>query len=158
MKKTSLLFVVMLIAVSSVYAQSDWRLGVNAGIPVGEVDDISNFQFGADITYLYDVANVVGLGAMVGYSKFLADNDLGVEDAQFLPIAASGRIGFLRGFYIGADLGYAIGLSDGNDGGVYYRPKVGFNLFGLGLIASYSGVNADGVSFNSINLGLEIGF
>lgn len=158
MKKTRLFFVVMLMAMTSVFAQSDWRLGVNAGIPVGEVDDFSNFQFGADVTYLYDVANILGLGAMVGYSKFFDDNDQDLGDAQFLPIAASGRIGFLRGFYLGADLGYAIGLSDGNDGGVYYRPKVGFNLFGLGLIASYSGVNSDGVSYNSINLGLEIGF
>lgn len=158
MKKTSLFFVVMLMTMSAVYAQSNWRLGVNAGIPVGEVNDIANFQFGADATYLYDVANIVGLGAMVGYSKFFHDNDLDVGDAQFLPIAASGRIGFLRGLYVGADLGYAIGLSSGNDGGVYYRPKVGFNLFGLSLIASYSGVNADEVSYNSLNLGLEIGF
>ena len=158
MKKVLMLCGVMLMAIGSISAQGDWRLGVNAGIPVGEVDDLANFQFGADISYMYGVANIVGVGAMVGYSQFFADNDLDVGDAQFLPIAASGRIGFPRGFYVGADLGYAIGLSDGNDGGIYYRPKVGFNLFGLALIASYSGVNTDGVSFNSVNLGLEIGF
>jgi|SRR5690625_2334053 len=155
MKRVVGLLIVAFLATNLTMAQNTWRLGANVGLPVGEMDDVTDLQWGADLTYMYELANIVGIGAMVGYSQYITDGDF--SNVQFLPVAASGRIGFPRGLFIGADLGYAFGLSDGNDGGVYYRPKLGFNLFGLGLIASYSGVSADGGSFNSVNLGVEFG-
>ena len=155
MKRVAGVLMILILASNVAMAQSSWRLGANVGLPVGEMNDVTDLQWGADVTYMYELANIVGIGAMAGYSQFVTDGDL--SNVQFLPVAASGRIGFPRGLFIGADLGYAFGLTDGVDGGVYYRPKLGFNLFGLGLIASYSGVSADGASFNSVNLGLEIG-
>lgn len=155
MKRVAGLLIVLMLATNLAIAQNSWRLGANVGIPVGEMEDVTDLQWGADLTYMYELADIIGIGAMAGYSQFNTDGDF--SNAQFLPVAASGRIGFPRGLFIGADLGYAFGLSDGNDGGVYYRPKLGFNLFGLGLIASYSGVSVDGASFNSVNLGVEFG-
>lgn len=155
MKRVAGLLIVVLLATNLAMAQSSWKLGANVGLPVGEMDDVTDLQWGADLTYMYELANIVGIGAMAGYSQYVTDDRF--IDVLFLPVAASGRIGFPRGLFIGADLGYAFGLSDNNDGGIYYRPKLGFNLFGLSLIASYSGVNAEGASFNSVNLGVEFG-
>jgi len=72
-------------------------------------------------------------------------------------VAASARLGIALVF-VGADLGYALGINDGNDGDFYYRPKVGINLVGLSLIASYSGISVSGGTLSSVNLGTEFGF
>lgn len=159
----SVLFFLFFGAFSS-FAQGDLRVGINAGIPVGDASDITTFHLGADLSYLFEVAEVISVGPMIGYSHFFGDeidfNGMGtmdIDDINFLPIAASGKIGLMNGLSLGLDLGYALGLNDGNDGGFYYRPKVGFNLVGIGLIASYSGVSVDGGTFSSVNLGVEFG-
>lgn len=56
MKKLLFLIVFTVAGFSSSYSQVDLRLGVNAGIPVGDAADFSNFNAGADVAYL------VGLG------------------------------------------------------------------------------------------------
>ncbi len=159
MKKSILLLVLVFIGFGSVYGQG-LRLGVNAGLPVGDVSDITSFQLGADVAYMVNLAEVASVGPMVGYSHFFGDSDnnaiVDETDWQFMPIAASGRFNLLS-LALGLDLGYALGLNDGNDGGFYYRPQVGFSLGRVGLIASYQGISRDGGSVNSVNLGLEFG-
>ncbi|NJW52631.1 hypothetical protein [Salinimicrobium oceani] len=162
MKKFLCSIIFLALGFTSSYGQGDIRLGINAGIPVGDAGDISNFNIGGDVAYLMGFGDTFQLGPMVGYTHFFGEDvDLGegmgsfeMDDIQFLPIAATARFG-LAGLELGADLGYALGISDGNDGGFYYKPKVGFSLFGLGLIASYTGISVDGGTFSTVNLGLE---
>lgn len=150
MKKFLCSLIFLAFGFSTTYAQGDIRLGVNAGIPVGDISDASDFNGGADIAYLmgFDTFQV---GPMVGYNRFFVDE---FDDWSFLPLAATARFG-LAGLELGADVGYALGLTDGLDGGFYYRPKIGFSLFGLGLIGSYTGISMDGGTASSINLGVE---
>ncbi len=159
MKK--LFLILMMGLTTSVFCQGNFRFGVNGGIPVGDVEDYSNFHLGADVSYMLNVADVFEVGPMVGYSLYFTEDDfdsslidIGSEDLQFLPIAASGRLDLDR-ISLGADLGYAIGLNDGNDGGFYYRPLVGYNIGKLGIAVSYEGVSLDGDNINSVNLGFE---
>jgi hypothetical protein len=156
MKKLLLLIVFTIFGFVGSFAQGEFRIGVNAGIPLGDAEHMSTFNFGADVAYLFGVADVFSVGPLVGYSHFLGEGD-GV-DRHFIPLAASGRFEFSKSFFIGADLGYAIGADEGNDGGLFYRPKLGYDFGILGLIASYSGIEVDGGSFNSVNLGIEFGF
>lgn len=160
MKKVILLFALALFTSQISQAQSDLRLGVNVGLPVGDIDDISSFTAGADVAYLMGMGETFQIGPMVGYQHFFTkDIDTGVgnveiDDISFVPVAAALRFG-IAGIQLGADLGYAIGIDDGNDGGFYYRPKVGFNLLGLDLLASYTGISTDGYNTGSVNLGVE---
>ncbi|HZJ35211.1 MAG TPA: hypothetical protein VFD29_01150 [Gillisia sp.] len=156
MKKLLLVVVFTIFGFVGSYAQSEFRIGVNAGVPLGDADDISTFNFGADFAYLFGVTDVFSVGPLVGYSHFLGKGDK--VDYHFIPLAASGRFGLSDTFFIGADLGYAIGADEGNDGGFFYRPKLGYDFGIIGLIASYSGIEVDGGSFNSVNLGIEFGF
>lgn len=134
-----------------------FKAGVNVGIPVGDASDVSNIQAGADIAYLFGVADTFSVGPMLGYSNFFPEDSDLFDNIQFLPIAASGRLGLGEAFFLGADLGYAVGLDKGNDGGFYYRPQLGYDFGVVGLVASYSGVSMNGGSISSINLGLEFG-
>ena len=165
MKKSLFFLLIMLLAVSSVFSQSNFKIGVNAGIPVGDVEDLATFQLGADVAYLYPVSELFSVGALAGYSHFFGEDDVpllggsgSVEDFSFIPIAASARFGFANSLFVGADLGYAIGVDDGNDGGLYYRPKVGYNFGPVAAIASFAGIAVDGGDVSSVNLGVEFGF
>lgn len=153
MKKSILLLVLVFFGITSAFSQG-LRFGINAGLPVGDVSDFSSFQLGTDIAYMVSLADVAAVGPMIGYSHFFGKDDW--EARQFVPIAASGRFNLLS-LALGLDLGYALGIDDGNDGGFYYRPQIGFSLGRLGLIASYQGINVNDVNVNSINLGLEFG-
>lgn len=156
MKKTLLILVLVFLGFNSGYAQGDLKLGFNAGIPTGDMGDHTNLQAGADMAYLLGFAGLVELGPLVGFSRFLGEDDL--DDIQFIPIAASGRID-LAMLVVGLDLGYAVALDDGMDGGLYYRPKVGFGLGPLNLFISYAGISTNGTNasdLSSINAGIEL--
>lgn len=163
MKKLLLTLCAVLIGYSSALAQSGFTFGANIGMPVGDVEDYSDLQVGADIAYRYNVTPMIDVGGLFGYSRFFIDDadspfgSIETNDIEFLPIAASGRVNFAL-LFLGADLGYAIGLDDGNDGGFYYRPLVGVKLGPVGVIGSYSGINVDGEPIGSVNLGIEFGF
>lgn len=164
MKKSLFFLFMMLFAVTSAFSQSNFKIGVNAGIPVGDVEDLATFQLGADVAYLYPVSDLFSVGGLLGYSYYFGDEvntplgNVDVDDFSFLPIAASARFGFANSLFVGADLGYAIGIDEGNDGGFYYRPKVGYSFGGVALIASFAGIAEDGGDVSSVNLGVEFGF
>lgn len=124
------------------------------------------------------------VGLLTGYTQFLASGQyadrsnsgnvffVDYKDASFVPIAASGRYYFAsRKFFGGLDLGADINVSGDAETGVFVRPKFGFNLNKITLIAFYQSIsggqdynssnNGNVVSingFNSINVGIEYGF
>ncbi|MDT0644306.1 hypothetical protein RM553_15820 [Zunongwangia sp. F363] len=156
MKKAILLLGFIFFGLQSSYSQGgEFLLGVNVGLPVGDVEDISNFDVGADIGYLFGLADIVKVGPTAGYMHFFGEDD--VDDFQFIPVGAAGRVDL--GFIVaGLDLGYGIGVDDGNDGGFFYRPKVGFSVAMLNIVASYTNISIeDNFSVGTLNLGLEFG-
>lgn len=160
MKKGIFLILVSVFAVQA-YAQEGFKAGVNLGLPVGDAGDVSGFSIGLDAMYHWQVSDSFNAGVATGFTNAFGKSidtgfgDIEIPDVQFLPIAASGRFMPSEGFSIGADLGYAIGISDGNDGGFYYRPIVGYAIAtSTELNLSYTGISLDGGSWSTINLGV----
>ena len=161
MKKILLIAAVAMLSFSVAQSQQ-MKLGVSAALPVGDADEAYGFGAQADFAYLFEINEVFFVGPSASLFYYSGKNiDMGpygkfkVDDAMFLPIAASARF-MLEDFFFGADLGYGIGLSpSGNDGGFFYRPKVGYNFGKIGAVLSYSGVALDGSTFSSINGGVE---
>lgn len=164
MKKSFFIVLIALFFISSAFSQSNFRIGVNAGVPIGDVEEFTTFQLGADIAYLYPVSNLFSLGGLVGYSRYFGDDisttfgTMTVDDFSFIPLAATARFGFANSLFVGGDLGYAIGIDDGNDGGFYYRPKIGYSFGPVAVMASLAGIAVDGGDVSSVNLGVEFGF
>lgn len=158
--KRFLLASALFFAALTVQAQ-EFKAGVHAGIPVGDISDVSDFDLGVDVAYLFSPVEMFQVGPLVGYSHyFLKDMEFGgdsfeVDDVSFIPLAASGRVSLGDAVFAGADLGYAVGLNDGNNGGFYYRPKLGFDLLGIWVVGSYEGISMDGGSISSVNVGVE---
>lgn len=162
MKKSILIAVIAFVGITSAFGQEgNLKIGLNGGIPVGDIEEFASFKLGADVAYRYALAESLELGGLVGYSHFFGESgeedgfSFEVDDIQFLPVAASGRY-TIESFLLGVDLGYAIGINDGNEGGFYYRPHVGYNFGKLGVVASYSGISRDSFTVSAVNLGVEL--
>jgi hypothetical protein len=154
--------IITLIALIAFAFNSDaqeFRIGGNVGLPIGDAEMGYSVAFGADLNYTWNVAEKIDLGLALSYYQFIAESNgfLAPEDASFLPLGVAGRFKASEKILIGADLGYGIGIMpDGNDGGFYYRPLLGYNLNDLMQITtSYKGVSIGGGTFSSINLGFN---
>ncbi len=168
MKKLCLVALVAMFSITTMNAQGNFNVGVNAGIPTGDVSDLYSFTLGIEANYLFEVSDKFQVGPTVSFVNFFGDSidfgDFGdfegggnfdVPDASFLPIGGAARYMASEKIVLGVDLTYAVGISpDGNDGGFQYRPMVGYNVSEkIMLQASYSGISVDGGTFGQFGVG-----
>ena len=91
-----------------------------------------NFALGLDVNYIFESDSEFKYGLAASYLTYFGKTveiapgiEGDIDNVSFLPIAAAGRYRISDKFTLGADIGYAIGLSPSdNDGGFYYRPMV----------------------------------
>ena len=169
MKKTvttSIFLLLMILTSQAQVDRSSFKAGLNAGIPVGDASDISSFSIGLEVNYHWGVSELFDVGLATGFINSFGETETvsvggfegegEFEDFQFIPTAASVRIYPTYHFKFGADAGYAIGVNDGNEGGFYYRPIVGYNITGNTEInVSYSAVALeDNFTFSMVMAGV----
>lgn len=158
--KKRILFFLVAVAISLTVVQSQsMKVGANLSLPVGDASNAYTFGLQADFAYLFEISEDFQAGPMASLFYYNGDKiaSFKVKDVIFLPIGGHARYSFDQ-FFVGADLGYAIGVSpSGLDGGVLIRPKVGYNLGGITPVLSYSAITRSG-TFSSINLGVEFTF
>lgn len=156
MKKLFLCAVIAVFGLANVNAQ-EFKLGVNAGLPVGDADNGSSFGLAADVAYLFYAAEDFQVGPSLGYTHFFGKDN--IEDAAWLPITAAARYGLSDQFGIGVDLGYAVGIApSGVDGGFYYAPRVQYGISqAVDLVLAYRGVSVNSLNFSQVTLGVEFG-
>jgi hypothetical protein len=117
---------------------------------------------GVDAGYMWALGEVVDLGVAVGFvngfpEKFREDTSIDLPNIQFVPLAASVRVWPSNSFSFGLDAGQAIGINEGNDGGLYYRPIIGY-LMGAAteVNLSYTGIAIDGEPWATVTLGVLV--
>ncbi len=144
--------------------RTNFKAGLNAGLPVGDAGDVSSFSLGLDLAYHIGASELLDVGFATGFINAFGDTttlsgggvsvETEFEDFQFLPAAASIRLYPTYEFKFGADVGYAVGINEGNDGGFYLRPLIGYNITGnTELNVSYINISNDG-SFSIATLGI----
>ena len=153
--------------------ESGFRLGVNAGLPVGDFGKLTTFTAGVDVAYLYPLAENFRLGVATGYSHYFGKKtktDLilvtlknEVPDVGIIPVAATAE--FTLGdsnVFLGADLGYAFFTKKdfkNENGSFYYQPKLGYSFDKRhDLYFSYKGFTRNNANAGSINLGYAYNF
>lgn len=145
--------------------RTNFRAGVNGGLILGDFSEAYHFGLGLDISHHWGVSKMLDVGLTAGFhnsfgSKESVEIDGFTEtefaNIQYIPVGASLRIypGKNVGFKFGADVGYALGINEGNEGALYYRPTLGIDVKdGISEVnISYFVVNDD-VSFSAILLG-----
>lgn len=176
MKKTAiltfaLLFMTFIGQAQGLVDKDKFKVGFNAALPIGDAADFSSFSLGLDVQYHYGVSKVFDLGIATGFTnafgktETISDGTITIEadfdNVQFVPVAGAVRIfpTVRSRVSFGADLGYAVGISDGNDGGFYYRPTLAVNTGATTeLTFSYTGISLDGGSWETLTLGVLFGF
>jgi len=158
MKKLVVLFVIAVFGYTAT-AQGVFKIGATAGVAVSDAGDVADWALGVDAYYMFEkVDAVINFGPTVGFRNLFMSEDA-FDDGQFLPVAAAARLklfGILTG---GADLGYAVGINDGNDGGFYYRPVVGIDIADtIELNVSFESISNDGVTWGNLNAGILFEF
>ncbi len=164
MKKVRLATIVAFCSVLSVTAQGQFSGGVHLGIPSGDASEISNFNYGIDVSYLVEISDVFQAGVTTGYTGFSGKSvDIGdfgsvsLGNFGFIPLAGTARYGFSDQIFGAIDLGYGIS-TNGGTGGVYYQPKVGYQTEMLDIFAFYKGISRDGASIASFGVGAAYKF
>ena len=95
-------------------------------MPIGDAGDFYTFNVGLDLQALWEVSEDFDAGVASGYNHSFGDETsvtvLGVtvtseaEDFQYIPLAGAARFNASEDFTLGADLGYAIAVGDGDGG------------------------------------------
>ncbi|MDO5509460.1 MAG: hypothetical protein Q4F57_02075 [Weeksellaceae bacterium] len=163
MKKIGLM-IALFVGMAFVNAQqgTNWlKLGVHAGIPVGDAGDYSSFMAGIDAKYQFLDFNSFGIGAATGYSHYfgkemnVAGMTIDAEDFGFIPLAVLLRYYPTQSFFIGTDLGYAIGVSDNFEGGFYFRPEIGWHNEDWNVFGFYQGVSDSPMNIGAVGIGVN---
>ena len=158
MKQRIILAMVTLFTIS-MSAQQGLKIGVQGGLPIEYTKEIG-VVLGVDAGHMWALGEVVDAGIMAGFihgfaEKYDTEDPLvDLPSIQFAPVAASVSIWPSNSFSFGIDGGYAFGLNDGNEGGLYYRPQLGYLLGPFSEVnLSYSNVELDGKAWNTVTLG-----
>ncbi len=141
-------------------------IGLNGGVTVGDYEDIYSSNIGVDLFYLYGISEKFYLGGSTGFANYFGEDvniaglgEVEFDDAQFIPVAGSLRFSPFSNFIVGADVGYAIGVNDGNDGGFYASPRATYMINDkLPIFAGYRLIDLDGESLGSIQFGIGYKF
>ena len=169
MKKLICFIAITAFAYSGIQAQDGMKLGVNAALPIGDAGDFFSFGVAGDLAFVWGISDNFGAGLVTGFTHyfgkdvddvFVGDFEVEVEssDYSFIPIAGTARFNLSESFSVGTDLGYAIAITDGADGGFYYAPRVQYMVSeNMDIVLSYRGVSANGGSLDAIALGLQFG-
>lgn len=164
MKKLVLLGLFAIFAMGMTQAQNQFRVGAQGGIPMGDADDFTVFAIAVELGYLFEINDNFQVGPSAGVQHYFGDDlvfagvTVEADDETFLPISGTARFSPVENFWFGADLGYAVGLSDGNDGGFYYKPHALYDFGPLAATLGYSGIANDGFTVGALLFGVEFGF
>lgn len=155
MKKIILLVAVLIAGTTfaqqnvDISSKNSWlKVGLNAGLPVGEIDQASSFTLGLDLKGQYLVTPNFGIGVASGYTQYFGKD--GGDGFGIVPLAGFARYYFQpKGLFLGVDLGYGFLTNvDNNSGGLYLNPQIGYHNEDWNFFAFYQNTFAE----NDINI------
>ena len=163
MKKVLLLLTVLCGLSISSFAQSSeggkWNIGVDAGIPLGDMNNISNLAIGASVKYEHPIATSTFLTLSAGYQRFLYTSDVkdalkafGIDKSGegIIPVKAGLKHYFSPGFFGEAQAGASFSTEEGGSTAFVYAPGIGYTFTG----GFEAGVRYEGYSHDGGNQGM----
>jgi len=141
MKKITLSVFMSLLTFFSLKAQSNFEIGVIFGTTINEVYGSRSGNIGGGVAYYFQPVDNLRVGPLVLFDHFSSNDSYGI-DASFLDIAASAKYNFIPALFGGLDLGYAVALEEGYNGGFMARPRFGWSTRLTDLYIAYKGIFA----------------
>ncbi len=168
MKKTTVVFFLAIFCLScstlwaqetEVTAKNSWlKIGVNAGVPVGDASNFTSFKAGAELKGQVMINPHLGAGVTAGYNQYFGKNN--APDFGAIPLGA-----FLRyyaqseGFFAGIDGGYTVFTNmSNNTGAAFLKPQIGYHNYSWNYFAYYNAIlrsSAKGPDINDVGIGVS---
>lgn len=127
------------VAPSEITPKNSWlKVGLNAGLPIGDVSDISMLAAGVDLSGQFMATRHFGIGLATGYTHYFGKDNF--EDFGAIPLAVMLRYYHKpKGFFAGIDLGYSF-LTNVPDvtGGLTVKPEIGYHNYNWNFFAFYN--------------------
>jgi len=140
-------------------------IGVEAGIPVGDISNGYNFVIGGSLKFEQPVANALAVTLTAGYSSFQGKTVtiLGVSGkypaAGFIPAKAGLKFGIADALYGEAQLGAAFSTESGGGTAFAYSPGIGFKFSeNIDLGVRYEGWSHSGNTVSQVAARLGFSF
>lgn len=151
--------------VTSVSAQEGFKFGIQAGLPFNDFNEALSIVVGADASYMYPLGEVVDVGPSIGFIHGFAETfqsnvvRADLETVQFVPLSAGLRFWTSNDFSFGGNAGWALGINEGNDGGLYYRPMIAYLMSSsVEVNFSYTGIELEEATWSTMTLGIVYNF
>lgn len=149
-----------------------WRfgIGVEPGIPTGDMRDFSHFALGGNVRLQKDLSGSVSLMGTVGYTNFFSRNytvagtTVDPDDYGLVPLKGGVKVFFAHNAYISGEAGAGFETKDGGDGDKHTKlilsPGIGFAMSGSGLDLGlrYDNFSGQGSNFGQVALRVAYGF
>ncbi|WP_300565022.1 hypothetical protein [Flavobacterium sp.] len=166
MKKLFLIVAIGLCSINVINAQNaedvkitpdnSWfKVGMTAGIPVGDSGDFSSVNAGLDVRAQHMITPNIAIGVASGYNHYFAKDDF--EDFGMIPLAGYVRYYFMpKGFFFGSDLGYGFLTNvDNNSGGLYVNPQIGYHNYDWNIYGYFQNTFTEN-DFNLQSVGIGV--
>lgn len=172
MKRIILTCVSCMLGVASVKAQTNkteptaeinrrnsWlKVGLKAGIPLGDASDWANFSAGVNLSGQFMTTRHWGLGVTTGYNHFFAKapfSDFGVIPANLMVRYYP----YESGFFAGLDGGYSFFTNiSGETGGFNVKPQVGYHNYNWNFYAYYNHIFGSGAMIDLQTVGIAASY
>lgn len=135
MKKILFTLVVLSGFAVSSFAQSSkdggkFSIGVEAGLPVGDISNGYNFVIGGSLKYEQPIASDVAVTLTAGYSSFQGKTVAGYKfpAVGFVPVKAGLKFNIADAFYGEAQLGAAFSTKKNGGTAFAYSPGIGYKF------------------------------
>lgn len=141
MKQFLIVSLMTLFGLNIAKAQNNFEIGIIYGTTVNEVFGSRSGNIGGGVAYYFQPVENLRVGPMVLFDHFASNDQYGI-DASFLDIAASAKYNFIPALFGGLDIGYAVALEEGYNGGFMVRPRFGWSTRITDLYIAYKGILA----------------
>lgn len=140
-------------------------VGLTGGIIIGDLEDSYSSNLGVEAVYLFGLTDRISIGASTGFTNYFGDDitvegiTVGVDDAQFILLTGCVRFSPFPKFFVGGDIGYAIGINEGNDGGFYASPRANYLIADKFIVnTGYRLIDLESESLGAIQFGFGYKF
>lgn len=136
------------------------KVGLNFGLPVGDVSDFSAFALGLDLAGQFMRTDNFGLGVASGYTHYIKKSNVAfADDFGVIPLGVMFRYyPQPEGIFVGTDLGYSFytGSGTSDTGGAYVRPQVGYHNYDWNIFAYYNHIVGSSPSIDVQTVGIAV--
>jgi hypothetical protein len=140
MKKILFALTVLSIISLNSFAQTNkhgkFSVGLEGGLPVGNVKTTHSFAAGASLKYDLPIANNTAFTASAGYTFLEGKNIPGYSDyapykegaLKFIPVKGGIKYNMIQGLYAEAQVGAALSVTNDYKIAFVYAPGIGYNF------------------------------